>query len=140
VGTSHTAGSDSLLTASTFFKTRTLYFSDAPLPESEFNGRLFGLGPIFAFPNAAPDQTRGGATLAERDDRGSAALPGHSTAPSAPSVSMPPGVGAGAAPPAPPGFGGLQASALASSMAAPQAYGSMNAVGGAFLRGALGQR
>jgi CCR4-NOT transcription complex subunit 7/8 len=76
-------GSDSLLTARTFFKARGVYLNDGPVPETEFNGKLFGLGPIFAHPNAAPDQSRGGATIAEREDRPSAmghahTLSGHS--------------------------------------------------------------
>jgi CCR4-NOT transcription complex subunit 7/8 len=150
VGSSHTAGSDSLLTASTFFKTRTLYFSDAPLPESEFNGRLFGLGPVFAFPNAAPDPSRGGATLAEREDRGSvaasvaAAVANNAAGGANAGGAGPQGGPAGGAPPGTPGFAhtpaSLQASALVNSMAAPQAYGSMAAAGGAFLRSAMGQR
>jgi CCR4-NOT transcription complex subunit 7/8 len=134
VGTSHTAGSDSLLTASTFFKTRTLYFADGPLPESDFNGRLFGLGASLPSTNGTqpePTPLRGGATLAEREDRGSVAHPPgvNGAQPSQQQQQQQQGT-----------FGGIAASALANSMAAPQAYGSMAAAGGALLRGSLGQR
>ena len=43
VGPMHTAGSDSLLTSSTFFKLRTVFF-DGRLDENKFRGVLFGLG------------------------------------------------------------------------------------------------
>jgi hypothetical protein len=68
-------GSDSLLTAQTFFKARQEYLDDAEVPEAEFNGKLFGLGPVFAQPNGSGvDQnlnhpSRGGTTIAEREDR-----------------------------------------------------------------------
>ena len=69
IGTSHQAGSDSLLTASTFFKMRELYFGDE-VDDTEYNGKLYGLGQTFSVPNGFTDGTRGGATIAERDDRG----------------------------------------------------------------------
>ncbi|CAL1712732.1 unnamed protein product [Somion occarium] len=52
IGPSHQAGSDSLLTASTFFKMREIYFNDH-IDDAEYNGKLYGL-----------------ATIAEREDRG----------------------------------------------------------------------
>jgi CCR4-NOT transcription complex subunit 7/8 len=68
IGTSHQAGSDSLLTASTFFKMRELYFGDQ-VDDGEYNGKLYGLGQTFSVPNGFTDNVRGGATIAERDDR-----------------------------------------------------------------------
>lgn len=68
IGTSHQAGSDSLLTASTFFKMRELYFGDE-VDDIEYNGKLYGLGQTFSVPNGFTDTVRGGATIAERDDR-----------------------------------------------------------------------
>lgn len=68
IGTSHQAGSDSLLTASTFFKMRELYFGDE-VDDVEYNGKLYGLGQTFSVPNGFTDNVRGGATIAERDDR-----------------------------------------------------------------------
>jgi len=68
IGTSHQAGSDSLLTASTFFKMRELYFGDQ-VDDGEYNGKLYGLGQTFSVPNGFTDSVRGGATIAERDDR-----------------------------------------------------------------------
>ncbi|KAF8558335.1 CAF1-domain-containing protein [Imleria badia] len=68
IGTSHQAGSDSLLTASTFFKMRELYFGD-DVDDVEYNGKLYGLGQTFSVPNGFTDNVRGGATIAERDDR-----------------------------------------------------------------------
>jgi len=71
IGPSHQAGSDSLLTASTFFKMRELYFNDN-IDDSEYNGKLYGLGQTFSMMNGMADPGRGGATIAERDDRSSA--------------------------------------------------------------------
>lgn len=68
IGTSHQAGSDSLLTASTLFKMKELYFNDA-LDDAEYNGKLYGLGQTFSASNGITDPTRGGATIAEREDR-----------------------------------------------------------------------
>ncbi|KAF8843215.1 CAF1-domain-containing protein [Paxillus ammoniavirescens] len=68
IGTSHQAGSDSLLTASTFFKMRELYFND-DVDDVEYNGKLYGLGQTFTVPNGITDTVRGGATIAEREDR-----------------------------------------------------------------------
>ncbi|KAF9005438.1 ribonuclease H-like domain-containing protein [Cyathus striatus] len=73
IGSSHQAGSDSLLTSSTFFKMRHLYFHDH-IDDAEFSGKLYGLGQTFSVPNGLTDPTRGGATIAERDDRGSAEI------------------------------------------------------------------
>ncbi|KAG5652817.1 hypothetical protein H0H81_003533 [Sphagnurus paluster] len=71
IGPSNQAGSDSLLTASTFFKTRELYFNDA-IDDVEYSGKLYGLGQTFTVSNGLTDPGRGGATIAEREDRGSA--------------------------------------------------------------------
>lgn len=74
VGSSHQAGSDSLLTASTFFKMRDVYFSDPSQVasfDSEYSLKLYGLGQTFSVSNGLPDPGRGGATIAEREDRGS---------------------------------------------------------------------
>ncbi|KAI9443490.1 CAF1-domain-containing protein [Lactarius indigo] len=68
IGPPHQAGSDSLLTASTFFKMRELYFRDMT-DCAEFNGKLYGLGETFSHANGLPDPGRGGATPAEREDR-----------------------------------------------------------------------
>lgn len=72
IGPSHQAGSDSLLTASTFFKMRELYFNDA-IDDNEYNGKLYGLGQTFTVPNGITESVRGSAaTIAEREDRGPA--------------------------------------------------------------------
>jgi CCR4-NOT transcription complex subunit 7/8 len=96
IGPSHQAGSDSLLTASTFFKMLDLYFHDE-VDYSEFNGKLYGLGDTFSQMNGLPDPGRGGATPAEREDRradgplaASAAAPGVQVP-----TQMPPGAGYG---------------------------------------------
>ncbi|KAL4250781.1 CAF1 family protein [Abortiporus biennis] len=69
IGPSHQAGSDSLLTASTFFKMRELYFDDH-IDDAEYNGKLYGLGQTFTV-NGANENIRGSAaTIAEREDRG----------------------------------------------------------------------
>jgi len=70
IGSSHQAGSDSLLTASTFFKMREIYFNDL-VDDTEYNGKLYGLGQTFSPTNGIPDPGRGSAaTIAEREDRG----------------------------------------------------------------------
>lgn len=72
IGPSHQAGSDSLLTASTFFKMRELYFNDS-IDDAEYNGKLYGLGQTFTVPNGITETVRGSAaTIAEREDRGPA--------------------------------------------------------------------
>ena len=47
IGPSHQAGSDSLLTAATFFKLREVYFNDQ-VDDNEYSGRLYGLGSTVA--------------------------------------------------------------------------------------------
>ncbi|KAI9465046.1 CAF1-domain-containing protein [Lactarius psammicola] len=92
IGPPHQAGSDSLLTASTFFKMRELYFRDMA-DCVEFNGKLYGLGETFSHANGLPDPGRGGATPAEREDRrvdGVSGVPGVQVA-----SQMPPGAGYG---------------------------------------------
>ncbi|KAK7048536.1 ribonuclease H-like domain-containing protein [Favolaschia claudopus] len=79
IGPSHQAGSDSLLTASTFFKMREIYFQDS-LDDSEYCGKLYGLGQTVTNGMMA-DQGRGGATIAEREDRSVAARETHNQTP-----------------------------------------------------------
>lgn len=71
IGPSHQAGSDSLLTAATFFKMRELYFNDR-IDDAEYNGKLYGLGATFSTSASLTEPGRGGATIAEREDRGTA--------------------------------------------------------------------
>ncbi|KAH9933235.1 CAF1-domain-containing protein [Epithele typhae] len=70
IGASHQAGSDSLLTATTFFKMRELYFNGT-LDDPDFNGKLYGLGQTFSIQNGVAENARVGtaATIAEREDR-----------------------------------------------------------------------
>ncbi|KAI0322419.1 ribonuclease H-like domain-containing protein [Amylostereum chailletii] len=121
IGPPHQAGSDSLLTASTFFKMREIYFHDS-LDHDEYNGKLYGLGETFTQSNGIPDPGRGGATIAEREDRG---------------VSrdvQTPGQGPTH------GVGAMQSSAMATAMAAQlppgTTYGPIAANG--YLRNAMG--
>ncbi|KAJ7095721.1 ribonuclease H-like domain-containing protein [Mycena belliarum] len=67
IGPSHQAGSDSLLTASTFFKMREIYFHDH-VDDTEYSGKLYGLGQTVTN-GMMGDPGRGGATIAEREDR-----------------------------------------------------------------------
>ncbi|KAJ7486055.1 ribonuclease H-like domain-containing protein [Mycena galericulata] len=67
IGPSHQAGSDSLLTASTFFKMREIYFHDN-IDDAEYSGKLYGLGQTVTN-GMMGDPARGGATIAEREDR-----------------------------------------------------------------------
>ncbi|KAM6493620.1 Ribonuclease H-like domain containing protein [Amanita muscaria] len=67
-GPSHQAGSDSLLTASTFFKLCEIYFNNQ-IDDEEYSGKLYGLGQTFNLVNGFADPSRGGATIAEKDDR-----------------------------------------------------------------------
>jgi CCR4-NOT transcription complex subunit 7/8 len=95
IGPSHQAGSDSLLTASTFFKMRDLYFQDQ-VDYSEYNGKLYGLGETFSQTNGPPDPGRGGATPAEREDRRIEGLSASSVVPSVQvPAQIPPGAGYG---------------------------------------------
>ncbi|KAL0961377.1 hypothetical protein HGRIS_006331 [Hohenbuehelia grisea] len=68
VGTSHQAGSDSLLTASTFFKMREVHFNNQ-IDDAEFSGQLYGFGQTFSTTNGAAEPARAGTTIAEREDR-----------------------------------------------------------------------
>jgi CCR4-NOT transcription complex subunit 7/8 len=97
IGPPHQAGSDSLLTASTFFKMRELYFRDMADCYAEFNGKLYGLGETFSHANGPPDPGRGGATPAEREDRRVDGAPPVSVGLSGVQVpsQMPPGAGYG---------------------------------------------
>jgi len=69
-GTSHQAGSNSLLTSQTFFKLKEVYFNDQ-IDDNEYSGKLYGLGQTFSVTNGFTDPSRSGATIAERDDRSS---------------------------------------------------------------------
>lgn len=68
VGLSHQAGSDSLLTASAFFKMREDYFNNT-IDDKEYSGKLFGLGSSAGALSGIPDPSRTGMTTAEREDR-----------------------------------------------------------------------
>jgi len=69
IGSSHQAGSGLLLTASIFFKMREIYFNEL-VDDTEYNGKLYGLGQTFTPTNRIPDPGRGStATIAEREDR-----------------------------------------------------------------------
>ncbi|KAG6827112.1 hypothetical protein H0H92_013156 [Tricholoma furcatifolium] len=70
IGTAGQSGSDSLLTATTFFKTCELYFEDH-IDHAEYSGKLYGFGQTFTASNGLTDASRSGATIAEREDRGS---------------------------------------------------------------------
>lgn len=79
---------------------REIYFNNS-LDEHEYSGKLYGLGQTFSVQNGMPDPGRGGATLAEREDRSSTLRELHnqtpgSTGPShqiANSMGMPMGTG-----------------------------------------------
>lgn len=134
IGTSHQAGSDSLLTASTFFKMKEVYFNDA-LDDAEYNGKLYGLGQTFSIPNGITDPTRGGATIAEREDRSvprdtRSQTPGPSTTNGVQSQGAILGVGV----PLPaPALGG----ALPTPLPSGTSYGPM-AANGPYIRTAIG--
>lgn len=54
---------------------RELYFNDT-IDDAEYNGKLYGLGQTFTVPNGITESVRGSAaTIAEREDRGSARDP-----------------------------------------------------------------
>jgi CCR4-NOT transcription complex subunit 7/8 len=125
IGSSHQAGSDSLLTASTFFKMRELYFNDQ-IDDAEYNGKLYGLGQTFSVSNGMADPGRGGATIAERDDRSSLRENHNQT----------PGAGTGQNQGAGMGIGPLPTPTLVGSMQTPGSYGPMGANGG-YLRSTM---
>ncbi|KAF9046760.1 ribonuclease H-like domain-containing protein [Panaeolus papilionaceus] len=79
-GGSQQAGSDSLLTSMIFFKILKLYFDDH-IDDAEYSGKLYGLGQTFSMSNGLTDPARGGATIAERDDRGSSTRDIHNQTP-----------------------------------------------------------
>ena len=115
IGPSHQAGSDSLLTASTFFKMRELYFNDK-LDDAEFSGKLYGLGQTFSLANGMAEPGRGGVTIAEREDRGSVRethnqTPGPPVPTNAPTQNVSIGIG----PHPPSGIGGAIPASLSSS-------------------------
>lgn len=123
IGPSHQAGSDSLLTASTFFKMRELYFNDT-IDDAEYSGKLYGLGQTFTVSNGiASDSVRGSAaTIAEREDRSGAAQRAVDNANAAASAS---GL-----------LGGVGTPNMASALAA-SSYGPMGA-NGPYMRTAMG--
>lgn len=110
VGPSHTAGSDSLLTAAAFFKARGMYYAGRDFPAEEFNARLYGFGPTVVLQNGVGEAARSGATLAERDDRAPGAAAAAAAAHAPPGVTASQlgvslggmGVGAGMPPMGPP--------------------------------------
>lgn len=118
VGISHQAGSDSLLTSSAFFKMVEMYFQDG-FDESEYNGKLYGLGKTFTVNGSLADSGRpGAATLAEREDR-------NPTREMQPSGAQTPSVAMAMAMPTIP------------SQIGPTAYGPMGANGPPYLRTSL---
>ncbi|KAK7690387.1 CCR4-NOT transcription complex subunit 7 [Cerrena zonata] len=124
IGPSHQAGSDSLLTASTFFKMRELYFNDH-IDDAEYNGKLYGLGQTFTVSNGIVDSVRGSAaTIAEREDRGTSREVHNQT----------PGPGQGAL-----GMNSLTTPSMAGTMSTPltSPYGPMG-VNGPYMRTAIG--
>lgn len=124
VGISHQAGSDSLLTSSAFFKMVETFFQDG-FDESEYNGKLYGLGKTFTVMNGSlslADSGRpGAATLAEREDR-NPSREMQASASQTPSVAM------------------AMAMPTIPSQIAPTAYGPMGANGPPYLRTSLGGR
>ncbi|KAJ8080415.1 CCR4-NOT core DEDD RNase subunit [Marasmius tenuissimus] len=68
VGNAHQAGPDSLLISDTFFKLREIY-SPEGFDHIQFNGKMYGFGQTATATNGLTDPTRGGATIAEREDR-----------------------------------------------------------------------
>ncbi|KAI0032555.1 CAF1-domain-containing protein [Vararia minispora EC-137] len=126
IGLPHQAGSDSLLTASTFFKMRELYFQDT-IDRDEYNGKLYGLGETFSQTNGLPDPGRHGATIAEREDRGvSRDMQSQNATGGMPGQAL--------------GVGAMQPSALASAIAQLPPGGTYGPMGtnGAFLRNPIG--
>lgn len=124
IGPSHQAGSDSLLTASTFFKMRELYFNDH-IDDAEYNGKLYGLGQTFTVANGIVDSVRGSAaTIAEREDRGTSRETHNQT----------PGPGQGAL-----GMNSLTTPSMAGALPAPltSPYGPMGG-NGPYMRTAIG--
>lgn len=63
------AGSDSLLTAATFFKMREIYFGDK-LDDEQFSGTLYGLGTSSTNGTLSSETDRTGATTAAERERG----------------------------------------------------------------------
>lgn len=129
IGPSHQAGSDSLLTAATFFKMRQIYFQDQ-IDDAEYNGILYGFGQASSASSGVADTTRGGATIAEREDR-AFVRDSHNQTPSA-GLSQNPSVSFGSGPIAAPSLGGISSSMSAAS------YGQMS--NGHYLRTAMGGR
>ncbi|KAG7088271.1 hypothetical protein E1B28_012285 [Marasmius oreades] len=68
IGNAHQAGPDSLLISDAFFKLRERY-SPEGFDHREFNGKMFGFGQTATVTNGLTDPGRGGATMAEREDR-----------------------------------------------------------------------
>jgi CCR4-NOT transcription complex subunit 7/8 len=118
IGSSHQAGSDSLLTASVFFELRKRSFNDG-INDAEYSGKLYGLGQTFS----TTEQGRGGTTIAEREDRqySSAQHPASAgvNGPQTPGVTMMP----------------MQSGVLPAVMGNP--YAQMGTNGGQYMRSSL---
>lgn len=132
IGTSHQAGSDSLLTASTFFKMRQVYFNDQ-IDDTEYNCKLYGLGQAFTVSNGITDTGRGGATIAEREDRVPRDSQNQTPGPGASSVPQNQGVMGMGVPLPSAALGGVLSTPLPSGTS----YGPMGA-NGPFMRTAIG--
>lgn len=78
IGPSHQAGSDSLLTAATFFKMREIYFNDR-IDDAEYNGKLFGLGTTATLAYTNGSDTNGISTPGAGGASGSGSLSVSST-------------------------------------------------------------
>ena len=133
MGASHQAGSDSLLTASTFFKMREDYFGGV-LDDPDFNGKLYGLGQTFTLQNGVAENARTGtaATIAEREDR-AAPLP------QAQQQQQQHGNGAGGGPPGVMGMpGALTTPVMAGAMPAQMPTTPYGPMSGPYMRPPIG--
>ena len=103
---------------------RELYFNDQ-VDDAEVSGKLYGLGQTFTVSNGLADPGRGGATIAEREDRGSSAREMHNQNQNANSSSQ-----------SQMGMGPMQTSALPNTMPSSVSYGPMG-TNGVYLRTSL---
>jgi CCR4-NOT transcription complex subunit 7/8 len=103
---------------------RELYFNDQ-IDDADFSGKLYGLGQTFTVANGLADPGRGGATIAEREDRGSSARETHNQTQSAASSTQ-----------TQMGMGPMQSGALPNALPSSVSYGPMG-TNGAYLRTSL---